>query len=119
MNVEVLKWARKQLPLFLTREEKINLVLIQTKLRNVDQKDHENVEWNRKKRASQVSSRTAYVSGLEEVLVKSARAKWIAGCKVLAAVTPENSTAHKTIIYELTELMRKLQEFVRLWRSQR
>eukprot|EP00171_Calliarthron_tuberculosum_P000839 IDg839t1 len=116
---EVAEWAKKQRPRSLTREEKIDVVLLQAKLRNEERKAREKVGRGRKKRAPQVSSRVAHLLGRKEELVKRAWTEYISERNVTVAAGTGNTVAHTTNIPDSRKLTQELQTFVRERRLQR
>lgn len=108
MESEVVKWAKTQLSPSLGREKIIDLILLQTKRRNEEQKDREKVKRDREKRAPKVLSRISRLPGPKDVLLKRACAEHIAERNEFVAVTTENTTAYNKNISDSCKMTRAL-----------
>lgn len=105
---ELVKWTKNQRSRSSSSEQKNDVVLLQSKLRNEEWKDCENVEQDQKKWAPQVSSAIIHLLGRKEELVKRAWARYVAESKMPVTFTPGNITAHKTNISDSRILTREL-----------
>lgn len=113
VEAEVVAWAKRQRPRALTREEKIDVVLLQAKLRNEERNEREKDGRGRKKRAAKVSSRVAHLLGRKHVLVQQAWAEYVAEKKVSVTLGTGNTVAHAQNIPDTRKLTSELQVFVR------
>ena len=116
---EVLKFVRKSRPQALTEEERLDILLLQAKLRYEHNENVEKVGKGRRVKNGMVTRRVAQLLNRKKDLVAKVWADFVSTGSLRVAPTAANRSKRPSIVPDLRVVANSLQEFFRIRRRTR